>query len=370
MKDGQCAISNGNEASMEHLKILRDLQLKQYKPVYYLAGEEAYFIDQVTDYMEANILTEAERAFGMHILYGRDVTMDEVISIAKSFPMAGDHQLVMVKESQEMKEWKTRAGDDQEGTKSTAKKTSQKVDPLGSLEAYLLHPTPSTILVFTAKGKKLDKRLKVSKLIEKVGAVLTADRLREHQMPAQITGMVKERGLRLDPSANALLVEYIGNHLDNVANALNKLRVVLPENTLVTTAHIEEYIGISKDYNIWELQRALTHKEALKANKIIEYFRANPKENPIQKTLPALYSHFAKVAVYQSFTDKAQARAALGISAFQETDLRQAETSFNRIKVEKIISHIRDADRRSKGLDNDFVEDHDLLKELVFKIIH
>jgi DNA polymerase-3 subunit delta len=358
---------------MEHLKILRDLQLKQYKPVYYLGGEEAFFIDQVTDFMEANVLTEAEQAFGMHILYGRDVTMDQVISIAKSFPMAGDRQLVMVKESQEMKEWKARVSEGEDGedeAKPGGKKGAKKADPLGTLEAYLLHPTPSTVLVFTAKGKKLDKRLKVSKLIEKVGSVLQADRLKEHQMPAQITEMARERQLRLDPSANALLVEYIGNHLDNVANALNKLRVVLPENTLVTTAHIEEYIGISKDYNIWELQKALTTKDALKANKIIEYFRANPKENPIQKTLPALYSYFARVAVYQSIPDKAQARTALGISAFQETDLRLAEKNFTGIKLEKIISHLRDADRRSKGVDNDFVEDHDLLKELVFKIIH
>ncbi|MFN8776302.1 MAG: DNA polymerase III subunit delta [Flavobacteriales bacterium] len=355
---------------MDYQKILRDLQLKQYKPIYYLGGEEAYFIDRITDYMQEHILTDAERAFGQHILYGRDVTMDEVVSIAKSFPMAGERQLVMVKESQDMKEWKPQAEEPEEKQTSPGKKEKKKVDHMASLTAYLNQPTPSTILVFTAKGKKLDKRLKVSKLIESKGVVLQADRLKEHQMPAQIAAMARERGLRLDDASTTLLTEYLGNHLDNVSNALDKLRVVMPEGGTVTTSHIEQYIGISKDYNIWELQKALINKDVLKSNRIIEYFRTNPKENPIQKVLPTLFSFFSRIAIYQSFTDKAAARSALGLYPASEAEFRMAEKAFSKRKLELVISHLRDADRRSKGLDNVLTEDHDLMKELVFKILH
>jgi DNA polymerase III subunit delta len=336
---------------MDHQRILRDLQMKAYKPVYLLTGEEPYFIDVVTDYMEEHVLGEAEKVFGLHILYGRDVSMDQVIGTAKSYPMAGDRQVVIVKEAQDMKEWK-------------------KSDSLGALEHYVQHPTSSTLLVFTMKGKKADKRLKVIKLIDSNGCLLVNSRLKENQMPGQLNELARERGLKLDPAANSLLVEYLGTHVDNAVNALNKLRVVLSEGSTVTTSHIEEFIGISKDYNVWELQKALGTKNALQSNRIIEYFRANPKENPPQKTIPALYSFFARIALFQSLPDKRKAREVMGLYPAAIDELRAAEQNFSVTKIERIMGHLRDADRRIKGVGNDFTEDDDIMKELVFKIIH
>jgi len=336
---------------MDYQKILRDLHMKSYKPAYLLSGEEPYFIDLITDYIEANVLDETERVFGQHIVYGMDVSMQDVVSMARSFPMAGERQLVMVKESQEMKEWK-------------------KSENLLPLEQYLQNPSPNTLLVFTMKGKKPDKRWKVSKLFESKGVMLHTERLKEYQMPGLLTEMAKERGIRLDPSANTLLVEYLGTHLSNVANALNKLRVVLPEGTLVTTTHIEEYIGISKDYNTWELQKALGTKDILKANRIIDYFIANPKENPLPKIVPNLFHYFSKLAAYEALKDKSKAQTVLKTYPSAITEMREAEKKYSRIKLDKIVHHLRDADRRSKGIDVHETEDADILKELVFKILH
>lgn len=336
---------------MEHQKILRDLQMRSFKPVYIISGEEPYFIDQITDYMEEHVLDETEKVFGKHVQYGMDVSMADVLSIARSFPMSGERQLVLIKEAQEMKEWK-------------------KADLLSQFEHYLQQPSPTSLLVFAWKGKKADKRLKVIKQVEAKGVLFTGDRLKEHQMPAQLNEMARERGLTLDPSANTLLVEYLGTHLSNVANALNKLKVVLPEGSVVTTTQIEDYIGISKDFNVWELQKALSSKDILKANRILDYFIANPKENPIQKILPNLFHYFARIASYQSIEDKKQAAKILGLYPAALNELREADKNYSVRKVEKIIHHLREADRRSKGVDNSETEDADLLRELLFKILH
>jgi len=336
---------------MEHLKLLRDLQLKQFKPFYFLCGEEPYFADVITDYMEEHILEEDEQAFGMHILYGRDTTIDQIVATAKSYPMGGGRQLVILKESQDLKEWK-------------------KTENLKALEVYLANPTPSTILVFTFKGKALDKRLKITKLIEKAGVFFVGNEVKEYQMPSHVASIAAERGLKLDPNSTQLLVEYLGTNLGKVVNAIQKLRVILPEGSKVTTAHIEEYIGISKDYNNWELQKALGNKEVLKANKIIDYFRSNPKQHPIQGVLPFLYSYFSRLAAYQSLTDKSNAARLLETFPAAIAELKLIEKNFTPQKLERIISNLRDADRKSKGVGNDFVEDEDLMKELVFKILH
>jgi DNA polymerase-3 subunit delta len=335
---------------MEHQKIIRDIELKNVKPVYLLAGEEPYFIDEIVDYVEERVLDEASRAFCQTVVYGRDVSMDQVLSLAKGFPMMGDKQVVIVKEAQDMKEWK-------------------KADDMKGFDAYLANPTPSTILVFAYK-KPFDKRLKVYKAIDKLGIVFNSEKVRDYKMADWISAYVASRGFKIQPNSAQMLAEYLGTDLSKVVNEVGKLAIILPAGTNITPQVIEENIGISKDYNVWELQKALGKKDVLKSNRIIQYFEANPKANPIQMVIPSLYSFFSKMAVYVSLKDKRDAAKEMGVSPFALNDYKEAAQNFNAPKVERIISYLRDVDKKVKGVGNANVSDGDLMKELVFKILH
>jgi DNA polymerase-3 subunit delta len=335
---------------MEHQKIIRDIELKNVKPVYMLAGEESYFIDEVVNYVEERVLDEASRAFCQTIVYGRDVSMDQVLSLAKGFPMMGDKQVVIVKEAQDMKEWK-------------------KADDMKGFDAYLANPTPSTLLLFAYK-KPFDKRLKVYKTIEKLGVVLNAEKIRDYKMAEWISAYVTSRGFKIQPNSAQMLAEYLGTDLSKVVNEVGKLAIILPPGTNITPQVIEENIGISKDYNVWELQKALGKKDVLKSNRIIQYFEANPKANPIQMVIPSLYSFFSKMAIYVSLKDKRDAAKEMGVSPFALNDYKEASQNFNAPKVERIIGYLRDVDKKVKGVGNANVSDGDLMKELVFKILH
>lgn len=342
---------------MEHLRIIRDIELKNFKPIYFLMGEEPYFIDVVTDYIESNVLDEASKAFGQTIVYGRDVSMEQVISLAKSFPMMGDKQVVIVKEAQDMKEWKSRKKEDDD-------------EDMKHLLNYLQHPTPSTLLVFNYKNKTLDKRKKVYKNLEKVGVVFDSQKIKDYKLAEWIESYVQSRHYKINTGASQLLAEYLGTDLSKVVNAINKLAIILPERSEITAQHIEQNIGISKDYNVWELQKALGQKDVLKANRIIHYFEANPKSNPIQMVLPSLYNYFSKLAAYISVPDKRNAAAELGMTTWALNDYKEASTKFSAQKVERIIGYIRETDKKSKGVNNASTDDGDLMKELVFKILH
>jgi len=342
---------------MEHLRIIRDIELKNYKPIYFLMGEEPYFIDVVTDRIESNVLDEASKAFGQTIVYGRDVSMEQVISLAKSFPMMGDKQVVIVKEAQDMKEWKSRKKEDDD-------------EDMKHLLNYLQQPTPSTLLVFNYKNKTLDKRKKVYKNLEKVGVVFDSQKIKDYKLAEWIESYVQSRQFKINSGASQLLAEYLGTDLSKVVNAINKLAIILPERSEITAQHIEQNIGISKDYNVWELQKALGQKDVLKANRIIHYFESNPKSNPIQMVLPSLYNYFSKLAAYISIPDKRNAAAELGMTTWALNDYKEASTKFNAQKVERIIGYIRDTDKKSKGVNNASADDGDLMKELVFKILH
>jgi len=336
---------------MEYLQIIRDIENKKYSPIYLLMGEEAYFIDLITDCIEEKVLDESARAFGQTVVYGRDVSMNQVTSLAKGFPMMGDRQVVIVKEAQEMKDWK-------------------KEEELVSLEAYLKHPTPSTILVFAMKNKTLDKRKKLYKSLDKTGVVFTSEKIRDYKMGEWIDAYVKAQGFRISHNASALLAEYLGNDLSKVVNEIGKLAINLEAGSEITPKIIEENIGISKDYNVWELQKALGSKDVLKANRIVNYFEANPKANPIQMVIPSLYGFFAKLSVYQDARDKKEAARELGLNYYSSTDYKVAATNFSVPKVERIIGYLRDADKKSKGINNYSVSHGELMKELVFKILH
>ncbi len=336
---------------MDHLRIIRDIELKNYKPIYVLMGEEPYFIDLVTECIEDKVLDEASKAFGQTIVYGRDVNMEQIVSLAKGFPMMGDKQVIIVKEAQDMKDWK-------------------KADDLKPLEHYIQHPTPSTILVFAYKNKTLDKRTKIYKAIDKIGLVFDSQPIRDYKLPEWIEGYIGQRGYKIQKNAAHLLAEYLGTDLSKVVNEINKLAIILLAGTNITAQHIEENIGISKDYNVWELQKALAQKDILKSNRIIHYFEANPKSNPIQMVIPSLYSYFSKMAMYISLPDKKNAAAELGISPYGLNDYKEAATKYSAPKVERIISYLRETDKKAKGVDNYSVENGELMKELVFKILH
>lgn len=334
---------------MEYYQITRDIADKKFKPVYVLMGEEPYFIDLITDYMEEHILDEASKAFCQTIVYGRDVSMRDVLSLAKGFPMMGDKQLVIVKEAQDMKEWK-------------------KADDLVPLEMYLQNPTPSTILVFTYKNKTLDKRTKLYKSIDKNGLIFDSIKIKDYKLPEWIDKYVGQRGYKIQNTASQLLADYLGTDLSKVVNAVNKLAIILPAGSQITTQHIEDNIGISKDYNVFELIKALNQKDVVKSYRIIAYFDANPKANPIQMVLPMLYRNFSQLAAFHSLADKSQAAREIGISPYALNDIKDAAKNYDYRKAEKIIGTLRNIDKRSKGVDNVSVENGELMRELVFKI--
>lgn len=337
---------------MDHYRIQRDIQSGNAAPVYVLMGEEPYFVDKITDYIEENALSEADKAFNQTIVYGRDVSIDQVLSVAKGFPMSGDRQVVIVKEAQDLKEWK-------------------RTDDLAGLEHYMTQPQPATLLVFAFKNKNLDKRLKVSKLIAKEGVVFESKKIKDYQLPKWVEGYLEPQGRKIEPRAANLLAEYLGSHLSKLANALDKLAIVVPDGVDINLSHIEENVGISKDYNVFELQRVLGARDVYKANQIINYFEANPKANPIQMVLPVLYNFFSRLLAYQTFKgSRAELPKALGVSPWALKDVEAAATSFAPQKTERIIGYIRDCDRKSKGVNNYGVSNGMLMKEMIYKILH
>lgn len=338
---------------MEHYKIQRDIQGGKISPCYLLQGEEPFFVDEIVHYIENHVLEEAEKAFNQTVVYGRDVSLDKIVALAKGFPMMGERQVIIVKEAQDIAGWK---------------KEEQRI----FLEKYLDQPQTSTMLVFAFKNKKLDGKLKVAKLLKKVGVAFESKRIREWKLPEWIDGFVQSKGYSIDKSSSQLLGEYLGNDLGKLVNELNKLMIIIPEGSKINTTHIEENIGISKDFNVWELQKAIASKDIMKSNRIINYFEANPKSAPIQMVLPALYNYFSKLLVYSSLKDKSKSnvQSKLRVAPFVVDEYARNAANFKPQKLEKIISYIRDCDRKAKGVDNYGLSHGTLMKELVFKMLH
>ena len=340
---------------MTATEILKDLKNKKYKPIYLLHGDEPYFIDMVSNFVEHKLLSDAEKGFNQTVLYGKDTDIMTVLNASKRYPMMADHQVVLVKEAQDMK-W---------GSDDADKKG---INPLLS---YLDNPLPSTILVFCYKYGKFDKRKKTYKSIEKNGLIFESASLYDSKIPAWIDGFIGDKGYKINQQATMMLAEYLGNDLSKIANELEKLMLNVAAGQEITMKHIHDNIGISKEYNVFELQTALGKKDAFKANQIINYFESNPKANPIVLVLGNLNNFFSKVLIYHYVKDKSQQNLAreLGISPFFVKDYEQAARSFNYGKTMQIISYLREYDLKSKGVDS--TTDHGgLMKELVFKILH
>jgi DNA polymerase III subunit delta len=340
------------EPKTTHVQILTELKKKAYKPVYYLFGEEAYFIDLIADYIQDHVLTEDEKAFNLSVLYGKDVDIATIIDTAKRYPMMCDHQVVIVKEAQDLRI-------------SGEEKTNQFIH-------YLEHPQPSTLLVFCYKHGKPDKRLSYYKALSKHAVLFESAKLYDNKVPEWITNYVKENGYQLSPKAALLLAESLGTDLSRVVNETGKLFINLPKGSNITEDYIEQNIGISKEYNVFELQNALGQKNVLKANTIINHLSANPKENPLLVTVALLFGYFNKIMIYHSLSDKSNANVAkaLGVNPYFISDYSKAAANYKPEKLIRIISYLRIYDLKSKGVDNVSTSEADLLKELVFKILH
>lgn len=335
--------------------IIKDLKNRKYKPIYLLHGDEPYYIDEVSDYVEHKLLSEAEKGFNQTVLYGKDTDVMTVLNASKRYPMMADYQVVLVKEAQEMK-W---------GSESDDKKS---INPLLN---YLENPLPSTILVFCYKYGKFDKRKKTYKAIEKSGLVFESSPLYDSKVPAWVDGYLTDKGYRANQQASLMLAEYLGNDLSKIANELDKLMLNVAAGQEITLKHIQDNIGISKEYNVFELQTALVKKDAYKVNQIINYFEANPKANPIALVLGNLNNFFSKVLIYHYVKDKSPQNLAreLGVSPYFIKDYEQAARSYNYGKTMNIISYLREYDVKSKGVESN-TGPGELMKELMFKILH
>ncbi len=345
---------------MEFNEIISDLKSKKYKPIYFLSGEETYYIDVISDYIEKNVLDESEKEFNQTILYGGEVTANDIVGAAKRFPMMSEYQVVIVKEAQSIKNF---LKDDDDKKKDKTK---------SAFELYVENPLQSTILVICYREKKLDQRTSIGKLIAKKAVLLDSKRLYDNKIPDWIKGYLAEKKYTLNPKAAVLLAEYLGNSLSKITNELDKLIINIPANTEITPEHVQQNIGISKDYNVFELQNAITKKDVMKANRIINYFAANPKDNPLVMVVALLFSHFTKIMLYHSVQNKTRANVAseMGVNPFFVGDYEIAGKNYPLGKLKNIFSYLREYDLKSKGVENTSASDGELMKELVFKIMH
>ena len=336
-------------AKYTYESIMSELKSGTYRPVYYLMGEEGYFTDCITDYIMENALTEVERDFNLTVYYGLDSDIDTIVTAAKRFPMMAERQVIVVKEAQMLKN-------------------------IDSLLFYLQAPQPTTVLVFAHKNGSLDKRKKVATELERCGVVLDSKKMRDDQLPAFINGYLKSKGLVADTKSVLMMRESVGADLSRMAGEIDKLAIALPQGSVeITPELIEEHIGISKEYNNFELQNALVNKDVLKANRIIQYFARNPKKNPIQMTLALLFSFFSNVMMCYYAPDKSERGVAefLGMkSTWGVGDYVKAMKNYRAMHVMEVLHLIRLADAQSKGAEGVQVPDGEIMRELMYKILH
>ena len=336
--------------------IIKDIKAKKFKPVYLLHGEEPYYIDQIIHYMEEHVLNDMEKGFNQTVLYGKDTDMATILNAAKRYPMMSDYQLIVVKEAQDLKWTK-----ETEGSSKAAE----------FVQNYFEKPLASTILVLGFKYANFDKRKKIFKSISKSGLVFQSDPVRDYKLAQWIEELVKEKGAKIAPQAAALMAEYLGADLSKISNELEKLMLNVSKETTIDTDHIQRNIGISKEYNVFELQKTLAARNVLKSNQIINYFADNPKANPMVMVMANLNSYFSKILKYHYLQNKNDAAKELGVNPYFVKDYESAARNYSLPKVFDIISLLREYDLKSKGVDSTGnVTDGKLLKELLFKMIH
>lgn len=349
-------------------QVMLDIGRRIYKPVYFLCGEEPYYIDLISDKLESSVLDENEKEFNQTVVYGKDSDLATILGLAKQFPMMSEYQVVIVKEAQNIKELNKSAGDDGDGeapAKSGGTASAQFLH-------YIQNPQPTTILVFAYKYKSLDKRSGIAKALQKHAVYIETKPLYDNQLPEWIGNYVKEKKYSIGPKASFLLGEFLGNDLSKIANEIDKLIINLKEGSEITAELVQDNIGISKEYNVFELQDALAAKDVLKANRIINYFAANEKEHSPIMVMSLLFGYFSKILRYHFLQDKSKFKAAasLGVNPFFVDGYARAAGNYNTAKLKHIFSYLKEYDLKVKGVNNSSVSGGELMKELVFKILH
>ncbi len=333
---------------MDEVKqLVVDLKQGHIKPIYFLMGEESYYIDKIAHYMEENILLEEEKGFNQMVLYGRDVSIDDIVSNAKRYPMMSERQVVIVKEAQDL---------------------SRTIE---NLTAYVENPQPSTVLVICYKYKTIDKRKKLYKAVQKTGVIYESKKLYENQVGEWIRRILAGKKYTIAPKAALMLVEYLGTDLSKINNELEKLQLIIPAGSQISPELIEQNIGISKDYNNFELRKAVGVKDVVKATRIINYFRQNPKDNPMVVTISLLHNFFSQLLQYHGLNDHSakSVAAKLRINPYFVKEYQVAVRNYPMKKISAIISFLREADVKSKGVGATNLPHGDVLKELLVKII-
>ncbi len=328
--------------------LLRDLRHKIYHPVYFLAGKEPYYIDLITDFIEENVLDESEKAFNQMILYGPEVTYTQVIETCRRYPMMANYQVVIIREAQKLKN-------------------------IEKLVSYFDRPLNSTILVLVYKHDTPDKRTTLYKSVSKKGWYFESDKLPEYQIPGWIDRYLTDRGIMAGSDCSRLLAEFLGNDLGKIANELDKLIISLPkENPRITTGLIEKSIGISKDYSVNELWKAIVYRDPLKAARVVNYYSTHNPRQIVFYIIPVLFSNFSRLLIYHSLADKSETNVVATLKTFPSyvREYRAASALYGAGACMNIISLIRTYDLKSKGFGEVGVAEGDLLRELVFKIMH
>ncbi len=333
---------------MEEVKqIVTDIKNGKLKPIYFLMGEEPYYIDRISEFIEANVLNEEERSFNQMVLYGRDVTVEDVVSNAKRYPMMAEHQVIIVKEAQDL---------------------ARSIEKLAD---YAKQPQPTTILVLNYKYKTIDKRKALYKTLQKCGVVYESKKLYENQVADWIKRVLATKNYTIAPKAAQMLVEFLGTDLSKINNELDKLQIILPKGTQISPEHIEENIGISKDFNNFELRQAIGERNAFKAYRIVNYFAENPKDNPMVVTVTLLFNFFSQLLQFHGLADKSprNVASALKVNPYFVNEYVLAARNYPMKKVSEVISVLREFDVKSKGVGSNAVPQGDLLKELLVKIV-
>jgi DNA polymerase-3 subunit delta len=356
-------------ANKSYKDIERDLHNRIYAPVYLFQGEEPYYIDKLSDHIEQDVLDEMGKEFNQTIMYGKDSNIMSLVSTAKRYPMMSDYQVVILKEAQEMRELANSNrsksdDDDDEGGESGS-------DALAPLVKYVSQPLSSTVLVLCFKYKNLDKRTKLFKAIEKNGVIFDSAKKKDSELQEWIEKYLGEKKQLIEPKAAALMAEHIGNDLSRIANECDKLMISLRPGETINSGHIEEYIGISKEFNVFELQNALGKKDVLKAMQIVHYFSSNPRANPLPMTMGTLYSYFTKLLAFHALPEKTKAAAAaIRINPYFFDQYALAARNYPLPKLFAISGLLREYDMKSKGVDAGTAGHDELLRELVYKIMH
>ncbi len=335
-----------------YYQLVKDFQKRAFVNIYLFYGEEPYYIDELSDYLTEHVLNDIEKEFNQVVLYGRDSSAALVVNSSKQFPMIGEKQLVVLREAQDM--------------------DLKKEENLSLLLSYINRPQPSTILVICHKYKAPPAKLLKALATSTLAITIESKRKYESDMPGWITAQVKSSGYSISDKAANMLVEYLGTNLEKINNELGKLYINHPKTKVINEDVIEQYIGISKDYNIFEFQKALANRDVMKANQIAHYFALNPNENSIFKTIPMLFNFFSKVLLIHSLPDKSEPSilSKAKLTPYNKRDYIDAYRNFSPNKLQEIIGWIRECNTRALGIENYSTDQGELLRELVFKIMH